>query len=460
MFKKSVFVTAMVLATSLSSSAFAQNLALEDIQQLPSANASVVNSDKALSSDHWAYKTLENISRKYGLLIGKPGEKFDGTKPLTRNEAAVMLVNLVGKIEQDGSTLSEAEKAQLDILKQELSKETQRLVGRISNLETSVDKLQGSVSTLEKADQSGFKHDFGEKFKINGALQVQYTGNIKKGVDNYASNFSFPESEISFSGKLFPHLTYQTGLKVNRNFTSSANGLLGDAYIATDIIPHHTFYLGQSRTPIGYEGVQGTLALDTIKRAQIAANFSNNRDMGIKLAGNWKFVDYTLGAFNGNGQNTNDTTNSDLDIGSWLVFKPLYMCPQLGSLELGGGYYLGKNATYSNETAGFYSGYKYKKYAIRGEYAIKDGYTTANRRADGWYVHNSYLLTDKIQLVARFDQFDPNAKVGKDLSNEYTLGGNYFLSNQNLKLQFNLGYVDNQAGKDSERISVLTQYKF
>ena len=65
-----------------------------------------------------------------------------------------------------------------------------------------------------------------------------------------------------------------------------------------------------------------------------------------------------------------------------------------------------------------------------------------------------------MQLFARYDQFDPNVGVLKNLISEYTLGGNYFLSNQNLKLQLNMVYVQDRARKDSERIVVQTQYKF
>ena len=58
---------------------------------------------------------------------------------------------------------------------------------------------------------------------------------------------------------------------------------------------------------------------------------------------------------------------------------------------------------------------------------MADGYVSpitglpVGQKASGWYIHNSYNLTDKIQLVARFDQFDPDRTIGK-LRTEYTLG--------------------------------------
>ena len=455
---KKILITALLLGTAFNLPAFAGSSTLQEIQDLPSGNATVADPAKAFDKDHWAYKSLKNISEKYGLLVGKPDEKFDGSKPLTRNEAAVILVNLTGKIEESNAALTESEKTQLDILRQELKSETQKLTGRVAALETSVDSLKGSVSKLEETDKKQWQYGFGEKFKINGIFQAKYAGNIRKGADNYPSNFSIPLSEFDFSGQFYPHINYSVGLRGDRAFTSSAKGLLGDAFVSTDLIPHHTIYLGQTRVPIGYEGTLSATVLETLDRSQISRKFSDTRDLGIKAAGNWNFVDYSIGTYNGNGQNSADT-NNDLTVASWLVLKPLYKYPQLGKLEVGGGYEIGKNSVSNQNISSFYTGYKYKKYGIRGEYAFSNGYTTADQKANGWYIHNSYDLTKKLQLIARYDQFDPNTKTAKDLISEYVLGSSYLLAD-NVKLQLNLVYVNNQAGRNSERAGILTQYKF
>jgi hypothetical protein len=80
--------------------------------------------------------------------------------------------------------------------------------------------------------------------------------------------------------------------------------------------------------------------------------------------------------------------------------------------------------------------------------------------ANGWYINNSYFLTDKLQVVARYDIFDPNKSIPNNLLTEYTLGGNYFFSGINLKLQLNYVYVDRKQAENSQRILFLTQYAF
>ena len=449
------------LVLIINSPIYARTVTLQELQQdvLP-ANTVVSDPGKTFSRDHWAYKTLENVTKKYGLLVGKPEEKFDGARPLSRNEAAILLVSLAGKIEQSKYELTESEKAQIDILRQELKNEMQDLTGRVATLETSVDTLKGSVSMLEDTDKKQWGFDFGEKFKINGAFQTRYTGITRKGADNYAPNFRIPLAEFTLSGKLYPHINYAVGLKTERTFTSSSKGLLGDAYVSTDILPHHNIYLGQSRVPIGYEGTLSAPVLDTIDKSQISRNFSDTRDLGIKTVGSWSLIDYSVGAFNGDGQNTNDT-NRDMNIATWAVIKPLYKYPRFGKLELGGGYNIGRKDTLEHQNVmSYYAGYKYKRYAIRGEYASANSYLANDVKARGWYVHNSYDITKKIQLIARFDQFDPNFRTDNNLVTESTLGTAYYLSGNNLKLQLNLVHVDDRAGKNSNRLGVQTQYKF
>ncbi|OGI17810.1 MAG: hypothetical protein A2255_04660 [Candidatus Melainabacteria bacterium RIFOXYA2_FULL_32_9] len=456
--KNKIFIIALALLVSSTPSVLAKSTTVQEIQDLPSKSSSKATSDKSIPSDHWAYKTLEDISKKYGLLMGKPTEKFNGSGTLTRNEAAFIFVNLIGKIEKDQVQLSESEKTRLEILKQELKGELGELTSKVASLETSVDSLKGSVSNLEEENKKDWKFDYGEKFKINGGLQAQFTGNFKKGDDQYPSNFALPYSEIRFSGKMNPKVGYVAALVPTRAFDGSEKGVLREAYATLDVIPHHTVYLGQNMVPIGYEGPQNPMAIETIDKAQMSRKLTDMPDLGVKAEGNWDFFSYSLGAYNGNGQNTADS-NSHLALASWATVKPLYKYPQLGKLELGGGCYTGNNGSYNKDILSFYSGYKLKKFALWGEYLTANGYLDSKQKADSFYLHSSYYLTNKLQLLARFDQFDPNTKVKKNLNREYTVGGNYLLRD-NLSLMMGLVQVANQEGRNSQRLEALTQIMF
>lgn len=477
--KKKLVLAAVLTALSINTHVLAKSISLSDLQSSQASYVPAVNTtSKDFNSDHWAYKSLENITRKYGLVVGNAGEKFDGSRPLSRNEAAVILVNLIGKVEQDKANLDQAEQTQIDILKNELSGEITALTGRVATLETNVDKLQASVTKVQDNDKKTFKGAFGEDFKIGGIFQMKYTGNVQKGPDNYPPNFQMPLEEFRFTGKLAPHISYMASMNAHRTWggstsTTTSAGLVGDGYIATDIIPHNTVYFGQTRTPIGVEGSQSPTTMETIDKAQIARNFGDGRDMGIKIAGTYPMADYFVGAYNGSGQNYKDVSNN-MALGGWVTGKPLYKMPKYGKLETGCGYWRQQNGNttnttlstrYESQTWGANIAYKYKKVGLKSEWAMRRGYaaTASNGNipvARGMFAQATYDLTKKLQLVAKYDIFDPNQRIQKNDIREYTLGTTYAFAGNNIKLQVNAVAVQNLLAKDSKRLVVLTQYAF
>lgn len=467
----SIFMS-MVIITG---KAFGEQTSFDELQclkSLPSNNESfLINQNNLLDNNHWAYKTLENISKKHGIIVGNSNEKFDLNKPLSRNEAAVLLISLVGKIQEDKIQISEAEKVQLDILRQEFKNDLDKLTGRVNSLENSVSQLNGSIQKLESNDKKSIKVNIGEDFKIRGAFQFRYAGAVNKGVDNYATNFRLPLTELDFVGKLNKNLHYLAILVPSRNYDSSTNGVLSDAYVMTDKIKNHKIFLGLLRTPIGYEGVIPPFYLDFPDKAQISRNFSDFRDLGVKISGSYPVIDYSLSTFNGNNYNRNDTNNSSLAYGGWVVLKPFYKMPKFGKLEIGGGNYSGKYSKFSGtsytgdmaqSTNSLYSSYEYKRNKITAEWSGKKGYNVSERKASGWYLEEALFLNKKktSQLVARFDMFDPNHSLNNDKQSEYTLGYNHYIHGQNLKVQLDAVHVNNEAGKDSDRFILQTQYMF
>ncbi len=455
---KIVFL-ALVAAVSLSTPTFAQT-SLQDIQDLPSAKIRKIDPSKGFDHSHWAYKTLQNVSKKYGLLIGKPGEKFDGQKALTRNEAAVMLVNLVGKIEEDNIRLNTAEKAQLDILRNELRAETQKLVGRVAAVETSVNSLKGRVTELEKEDEHAVRVGFGKNVELTGGLQFVYAGVMKNSDSTYSSNFSIPVTEFGIKGDINDKWGYRVSSNLSKNIGGVEEGetQLLDTYVVNTMVPNHKIYLGQTRMPLGVEGTTSPFALDTVDRAMHSAILSNTRDTGIRVDGDWKYVDYKVGVYNGTRYQKPES-NTDVDIVSWLNLKPLANAPQYGSLDLGSGFMFGKD-DHSYNVIGSYIGYKYNKFALKSEMTVSDGYTGSllkNVKANGYYIKGLYDVTEKIQLVGMFDTFDPNRDLHHNNTDQYTAGINYFMPDYHLQFMLNYVYV-NKPLKNDSRILLGSQY--
>jgi len=411
----SVLLTGLVLNLPVS----AKNVSLSYLNDFSIEDVKSSDKGKAFDQNHWAYKTLKNVTAKYGVLIGRPEYKFNGSLPISRNEAALILVSLLGKIEEHNLRLAEADRAKIEILQEELGGEIKKLTGRVAEVEGKVASLQGSVERLEGESKKNFKTAFGENFKITGALQAGYTARTKRGADNYSPNFGIPYSEVAFSGKLHEKVDYFAQLVPSRNFSDTdSNGLLREAYFSSNIISDHKIYVGQITRPLGVEAGITPINIDFIDYSQASRNLisnksnfynSNNQDVGLIISGEKGFINYSAGIFNGSGNNAFDT-NAEASYAGKITIKPFYKKPKLGNLEIGTSMLSGQTTSYNTDVIGMHAGYTYKKACLKGEFLARDGYLNPDQKALGWFIDGKYNLTNKWQLLARYDSFDPDRK--------------------------------------------------
>ncbi len=454
--RRTVFIGTLLAGLAFTLPVNAKNITLSELKNPQPKQMYYSNQKNLINKDHWAYKTLEEIRKKYNLDLGKSGKKLDGKDPISRDEAAIIFVNLIGKIEDKNLKVNEVEKAKIEILQQELGTEISQLSGRVENLQSGLNVLEGRVSKLENKKLWGYNN--GEKFKITGGLQGVFYGNIQKGDNSTPSNFSIPWGEIDISGRIHDHLDYFTKIVPTRNFNDSRNGLLDDAYIKTDIIPHHQIYLGQTAIPFGIEAQASPMDVNFIEFSQIATNLGQGYGTGIMAEGDWGFINYKVGAYDGIGQNSVDP-DSRMSLASQFTISPFYKHPELGDLKVGGSYLDGNQLT--NQFTGYaaHSSYSIGKLTLNTEYMAANRTKETNNRASGWYADAIYQLTNKLQLLGRFDSYNPSNDASKDLTNAYTLGTNYAFSN-GLLLLVNYSFVDSVTGQNSNRLGVLTQVSF
>ena len=130
-------------------------------------------------------------------------------------------------------------------------------------------------------------------------------------------------------------------------------------------------------------------------------------------------------------------------------------------LKLGGGLQSGhRNNNYT--VTGAYVSYDYKRFMANFEYANANGYNgfqlhSTDKKATGFYTTLAYRITPKIQVLARYDEFDPDKNVRNNTNREYSLGLNYYLKGQGLKLIFNYVFCQNEIKNDSHRLMLGTQ---
>lgn len=215
---------------------------------------------------------------------------------------------------------------------------------------------------------------------------------------------------------------------------------------------HQAILVGQGkRLPIGVEGQPLSFFLDTVNRSQIARTFSNTRSIGVRNLGTYKYADYDIGIYDGT-RYLQELFHGQEFVG-WVNVKPLANLNEkkYGKLTLGTGLQTG-HEKYNYDVIGAYADYKYKKFEANFECANANGYnalTPSNKKAGGYYTTLLYNVHPKVQLVARYDVFDPDRTTFNNNVTEYTAGVNYFV-NKRIKLLANYVRQDkpNTAGSN------------
>lgn len=299
-----------------------------------------------------------------------------------------------------------------------------------------------------------------ERVQFYGKYRGNMSFNFQNGGD-YSTDYNITTIAVGMMGKF--NYIKNTDFKVQFNLTPVKDltffqQFLSDIYIVNRSIPHHQIFIGNSRNQVGVEGGISTSLVPFVMRSQISRTFGNTRAFGARLTGKYSLIDYSLAA------NSSDRFFKEFFPGAeftgWVNIKPLGLTKgKYGKLVLGTGVSTGRNEN-SYTVGGAYIGYSYKNFFINGEYSRANGYNgryTSSNNAQGFYTTIGYSITPKIQLVGRFDWFDPNMDKSGDLRKEYTVGINYYLIGQGLKLMLNYVFCQNQSMGDSHRIIIGTQ---
>ena len=296
------------------------------------------------------------------------------------------------------------------------------------------------------------------KVQYYGAFQGDLTSSFAK--SDYDTSYDVGFFQVGAIGKFRGS---KNDFKILFN-PKPANGrtymqnFIADAYIINSSIPHHKIVVGYSRNQIGKEGGASSYILPFVMRSQIARNFGSTRALGVRLIGNYSLMDYNL-AFNSSDRYFH-TPFAGPEFTGWLDFKPFGKTDgRYGNLMVGGGLNAGHNRT-TYTVGSFYVGYKYKRLWTNFEYGIADGYNgtrVSTDKAQGFNYTIGYKIHPRIQLIARYDQFDPDRDVAHNTRREYSAGINYFIKGQAVRLILNYVFCNNQNLEDSHRIIIGTQ---
>ncbi|HTW84812.1 MAG TPA: S-layer homology domain-containing protein [Candidatus Sulfotelmatobacter sp.] len=106
-------------------------------------------------ANHWAYQAIQSLAAD-GLIDGYPDGTFDGERPLTRYEMAVLVARIVAKLQANGAGY--ASKTDLELVQKlidALKDELDALGVRVTNLEDALDQLDRRTKLAQQLSLHG-----------------------------------------------------------------------------------------------------------------------------------------------------------------------------------------------------------------------------------------------------------------------------------------------------------------
>lgn len=333
-------------------------------------------------------------------------------------------------------------------------------VQEYSEEETSIEREEKDPNQPLESQIEIIEHELNEPIRgfLGEDAKIRIGGDIIYGTGNGANRVYAPQVSLGLQGRITENNFFLVDWNIANMWRGNFEQSMMDITLRNESIKNNKIYIGRMRPQVGIDGTVSSYHIPMIERAQISRTFAGVRDYGIKINGDYKYAKYSFGLFNGFRNELRHNPGSP-DFSGMIVLIPMNS-EKFGEFSIGGGYSTGKRY-YSYNVLSSYAKYSYKKLDIEAEYMHADGYNgevNSPDKAQGFYIMPTYHLNDNIEILARYDVFDPNVNIGDNNSKEYTIGVNYYLANRRIRLATNYVYADTPNG-NSNRIMFMTQFR-
>lgn len=337
--------------------------------------------------------------------------------------------------------------------------------------------LGGLLQTqYEGGDVSAFEGRFGsaaidDRFRLR-RMRINVTGDFAEQFDfRLEGEFAQSDTAITVRNAL--------GAIIASNSTRTSFGGL-DLWANWHRFPEFQIKVGQWKAPFGFEQISPDPKLLTPERSQVTSGLTPERQIGVQIWGKpfanafpdqKDLLTYYAGIFNGNGRNVAVNDNDKYMYVGRVELQPLKtkIFDQDATLKLGvnalssddaAGTVLspagsvrvnsdGSLSAFVAPTAAERTAYGLDAYFHLGPFDLMAEYLSedfdarpANGipplfndfRADGYYVQAGYyLIPKKLQLVTKYESFDPG-QVANDHLSSITGGLNYYIRGDDIKI--------------------------
>ena len=321
---------------------------------------------------------------------------------------------------------------------------------------------------------------------IGGLLQVQLDVGDRgdSRFTNGNDRFYLRRARLNATGKFLEEFDFRLEMDLAGSLanTSSLRAQMTDGYINWNRYPAANVRAGQFKTPFGFEQLYGDPRLITIERSLVNDRLTASRQIGAQVGGDLleKRLSYAAGAFNGNSVNNNFNDNDRFFLAGRLSGVPWQgkLGGQSAAWSVGGNAFssqdanvplpdLGFDSTPSTaDRDGIFSGKRtgtgLDTQLVAGPFEFWAEYLSARfepdsgvprRRfdADGWYAQGSYfVIPNRLQVVLKYETFDPNSKAEADATDTTTAGVNLYLKGHDVKLMVDYLRVDTPVPAGSQ----------
>lgn len=291
----------------------------------------------------------------------------------------------------------------------------------------------------------------------------------------------FRRARLYLAGAIAEDFEFKAELDLQGNSLGAGTGLharANEIYVLWRRFDAAQFRVGQLKPSFGAEALGSDLKTATIERALASDRLVDGRQLAAGLSGAlWgQQLRYSMVLANGTGSNSSANDNSKFQRSARLDWSTA------AGVE-GARWTVGLNGLWSEDRQlvkpdlGFtgqlfsgrrtMSGVDARLQLGRGEIAAEwlqgrfepvDRWPHARIKASGWHVTGSYfVLLNKLQFVARYEEFAPDDRMpGRDYTAS-TVGLNYLIFGDDLKLMFNYrrSHLPDDEGRFLTRLQLV-----